>query len=112
MDAQKAQAAAFGAVDGHHEDAPEPSNESLIGMSARAQDAVEHRDRGQVAGPHPEEGIPRGLLGLLPIRRPQLLPGRVQECWTTDMLCRMAEHHYKKNALLRQLHSWRPTSGT
>ena len=29
-----------------------------------------------------------------------------------DILCRMAEHHYKKNALLRQLHSWRPTSGT
>ena len=28
-----------------------------------------------------------------------------------DILCRMAEHHYKKNALLRQLHSWRPTSG-
>jgi pyruvate kinase len=27
-----------------------------------------------------------------------------------DILCRMAEHHYKKNALLRQLHSWRPTS--
>jgi pyruvate kinase len=26
-----------------------------------------------------------------------------------DILCRMAEHHYKKNALLRQLHSWRPT---
>lgn len=25
-----------------------------------------------------------------------------------DILCRMAEHHYKKNALLRQLHSWRP----
>ena len=23
-----------------------------------------------------------------------------------DILCRMAEHHYKKNALLRQLHSW------
>ena len=29
-----------------------------------------------------------------------------------DILCRMAEHHYKKDALLRQLHSWRPTSGT
>jgi pyruvate kinase len=28
-----------------------------------------------------------------------------------DILCRMAEHHYKMNALLRQLHSWRPTSG-
>jgi pyruvate kinase len=28
-----------------------------------------------------------------------------------DILSRMAEHHYKKNALLRQLHSWRPTSG-
>ena len=27
-----------------------------------------------------------------------------------DILCRMAEHHYKKNALLRQLHSWRPTA--
>lgn len=27
-----------------------------------------------------------------------------------DILCRMAEHHYKKNALLRQLHSWRATS--
>ena len=26
-----------------------------------------------------------------------------------DILCRMAEHHYKKNALLRQLHSWRPS---
>jgi pyruvate kinase len=25
-----------------------------------------------------------------------------------DILRRMAEHHYKKNALLRQLHSWRP----
>jgi pyruvate kinase len=25
-----------------------------------------------------------------------------------DILGRMAEHHYKKNALLRQLHSWRP----
>jgi pyruvate kinase len=24
------------------------------------------------------------------------------------ILCRMAEHHYKKNALLQQLHSWRP----
>lgn len=24
-----------------------------------------------------------------------------------DILCRMAEHHYKKNALLRQLNSWR-----
>jgi pyruvate kinase len=23
-----------------------------------------------------------------------------------DIRCRMAEHHYKKNALLRQLHSW------
>jgi Pyruvate kinase, barrel domain len=27
-----------------------------------------------------------------------------------DILCRMAEHHYKKNALLRQLHSWHPTA--
>ena len=27
-----------------------------------------------------------------------------------DILCRMAEHHYKKDALLRQLHSWRPTA--
>jgi pyruvate kinase len=27
-----------------------------------------------------------------------------------DILCRMAEHHYKKNALLRRLHSWRPTA--
>jgi pyruvate kinase len=26
-----------------------------------------------------------------------------------DILCRMAEHHYKKNALLRQLHSWQST---
>jgi pyruvate kinase len=25
-----------------------------------------------------------------------------------DILRRMAEHHYKKNALLRQLHSWHP----
>jgi pyruvate kinase len=25
-----------------------------------------------------------------------------------DILRRMSEHHYKKNALLRQLHSWRP----
>jgi pyruvate kinase len=25
-----------------------------------------------------------------------------------DILRRMAEHHYKKNALLRQLHSWSP----
>ncbi|MGZ8714449.1 MAG: pyruvate kinase [Mycobacterium sp.] len=25
-----------------------------------------------------------------------------------DILSRMSEHHYKKNALLRQLHSWRP----
>lgn len=25
-----------------------------------------------------------------------------------DILCRMAEHHYKKNALLRRLHSWAP----
>ena len=25
-----------------------------------------------------------------------------------DILRRMAEHHYKKKALLRQLHSWRP----
>jgi pyruvate kinase len=25
-----------------------------------------------------------------------------------DILRRMVEHHYKKNALLRQLHSWRP----
>jgi pyruvate kinase len=28
-----------------------------------------------------------------------------------DILCRMADHHYKKNASLRQLHSWRPTPG-
>ena len=27
-----------------------------------------------------------------------------------DILRRMAEHHYKKNALLRQLHSWHSTS--
>jgi pyruvate kinase len=26
-----------------------------------------------------------------------------------DILCRMADHHYKKNALLRKLRSWRPT---
>ena len=25
-----------------------------------------------------------------------------------DILCRMTDHHYKKNALLRQLQSWRP----
>jgi pyruvate kinase len=25
-----------------------------------------------------------------------------------DILCRMADHHYKKNALLRRLHSWQP----
>ena len=28
-----------------------------------------------------------------------------------DILSRLAEHDYKKNALLRQLHSWPPTSG-
>lgn len=28
-----------------------------------------------------------------------------------DILCRMSEHHYKKNALLRQLHSWHSMSG-
>ena len=27
------------------------------------------------------------------------------------ILRRMAEHHYKKNALLRQLHSWHPDAG-
>ncbi len=29
----------------------------------------------------------------------------------TSVVVEMHEHHYKKNALLRQLHSWRPTSG-
>jgi pyruvate kinase len=28
-----------------------------------------------------------------------------------DILSRMADHHYKKNALLRRLQSWRPTPG-
>ena len=28
-----------------------------------------------------------------------------------DILCQMAEHQYKKNAILRQPHSWRATSG-
>ena len=27
-----------------------------------------------------------------------------------DILCRTVEHRYKKNAPLRQLHSWRPTA--
>ena len=61
-------------------------------MCALAQDAVEHRDRGQIAGPHPEEGIPRGLLGYCAIGRPQPLTRRVQELLPRLRAGRVAEH--------------------
>jgi len=48
-------------------------------MGARAEHPVEHRDRGQVAGPHPNERVPRNLFGLGAVGGPQALPGRMQE---------------------------------
>ena len=68
-----------------------PTHESLVGMCALAQHAVEHRDRRQVAGPHTDEGIPRGLLGFGAIGRPQLLTRRVQELLPRLRAGRMAE---------------------
>ena len=55
----EAQPAGFGAVDGYHEDPSQPAHEPLVRMRACAKHPVEHGDRRQVTGAHPDERIPR-----------------------------------------------------
>src|SRR5690242_9929891 len=66
----KAQASWLGAVDRDDEYARQPSDEAPVGMGALAENTVEHRDSGEIAGTHTKKGIGRGILRWHAVRGP------------------------------------------